>query len=105
MQRTLSFRRHQDWKHKKEALRKLKMFNFYQYNNPYYYGLDRLFVPPIADKKAIGLLATTPKRCGKWCCSNRRDIEGVTLKEKINILNTLDEIEELGYNITVIKKL
>ena len=106
MFRTIPFRKHQELKHKREAIRRAKQNNTIQYNNPYFWGRLRRFhsfgIPPWEDGKYVGIYSTTPTVCHKSL--GLRKFGGQTRKEISNMLDALDELEELGYNRKVIKK-
>lgn len=93
MQRTLEFRRHQEWKHKREAYLRLKQWTI---------RVDAYENPAI-----VGRFSTTPQACScSWCgCGNiSRKYSGDSRKENMNTQNALDSLEELGYNEKYIKK-
>lgn len=110
MHRTLAFRRHQDLKHKKRAKQLLKEWESYiDYNNPYFGGgiLKRILSKkprPTEDKRLIGKIATTPTRLSRGSSINIRAFGGVSRQELNNMLDTLDELEDLGYNSKILKK-
>ena len=77
MNRTRDFRRHQMWKHKREAMECLKQWT-----------VDTAWI----DNKQIGMSARTPKMCSYACCGNSRRYYGRTRQEIWNELDLLDEI-------------
>jgi len=78
MNRTKDFRRHQERKHKREAIERLKEWS--------------IFDETWQDPRNIGVMATTPQRCSCIGCGGQRKWEGMTLDEKRNYLNLLDEL-------------
>lgn len=83
MNRTRDFRRHQDRKHKKEAIERVKQYDFYQYNNPFAKGNIGVLPAPWKDPGFVGRFAVTPHPCSS-CCGNPRRYEGDTRKEILN---------------------
>ena len=79
MYRTMSFRRHQDRKHKIEVKKRVWWLKEF-------------------DPITIGILAETPQRCSCIFCGNRRKYEGKTKQEKLNEKNFIDMINEFDKN-------
>ena len=79
MNRTRDFRRHQMWKHKREAMERLKQWIVKE---------DDSWI----DDRQIGISARTPKMCSYMCCGNHRKYYGRTRQEIWNELDLLDEL-------------
>ena len=104
MHRTMEFRRHQMDKKKATIVNRLKQADWFQYNNPFY-AYRHLYKPDWEDPVKVGKLAVTPSFYHRGYYGGTMRELGITRKELFAYWDTLDEIEEVGYNTNIVKKL
>ena len=110
LHKNIPYRRHQDSKHKKEAVKRIKTNNsFTQYNNPFWgsiYWKRQAPIPLWEDKVYVGIVSKTPQNCSSYCCGNvPRKFGGDSLDEIRNALTAIDSLEEVPSKPLSVKNL